>query len=72
MSELVETSLLASRTPDGGMDHGSTAMLLWTVATAWPVVSPQLRLFISRLLDGTAPTRGALLWNVANDLNRLR
>ena len=28
MSELVETSLLASRTPDGCMDHGSTAMLL--------------------------------------------
>ena len=72
MSELVETSLLASRTPDGGMDHGSTAMLLWTVATAWPAVSPQLRLFISRLLDGTAPTRAAPLWNVANDLNRLR
>lgn len=72
MSELVETSLLASRTPDGGMDHGSAAMLLWTVAIAWPAVSPQLRLFISRLLDGTTPTRGAPLWIVANDLNRLQ
>jgi hypothetical protein len=71
-SELVETSLLASRTPDGGVDDERMARLVWTVATAWPAAAPQLRLFISRLLDGTAPTRGAPLWKLANDLNRLR
>lgn len=71
MSELVETALFAARTADGGMDHDRASGLLWVVATAWPAAAARLRLFVSRLLDGTAPTRGGALWNLGNDLNRL-